>query len=237
MATFKWTGKTLKGTIESGRIKADSKEAVMSLIRRQGIIPTSISEEKAIEIKLFGKKKKKIKERDIVIFTRQFATMFAAGIPVVQGLDIIAKQASNKALALVLSEIKAGVEAGETLSDAMKKHPTVFDTLYVNMVAAGEAGGVLDTVLLRLAGYIEKAMKLKKKVKGAMIYPAIVVSVAALVIGIIVVFVIPVFSKIFSEMGARLPFPTRIVIGISNFLGGIGGLILLGGGVASILGI
>lgn len=236
MPTFKWTGKTLRGEKKSGEITANTRDDVVSILRKQGILPTVITET-APKRKLFGEKKQKITDKDIVVFTRQFATMFTAGIPIVQGLDIMSKQSENKTLGAVIAQIKADVETGTTLADALKKHPKIFDDLYVNLVAAGEAGGVLDAVLIRLAGYIEKAMKLKKKVKGAMIYPAIVISVAVLVIAIIMIWVIPIFSKIFTEMGAKLPTPTRSVIWLSNFLGGVGGVVILGGLISTIFGI
>lgn len=202
---------------------AGSREELISILRKQGIIASTISEKKA-GFKLFGPKKQKITEKDLVVFTRQFATMFTAGIPIVQGLDILSKQIENKSMGEVIGQIKSDVETGTTLADALKKHKKLFDDLYVNLVAAGEAGGVLDGVLLRLAGYIEKSMKLKKKVKGAMIYPIIVMTIAGLVIAIIMIFVIPIFAQIFGEMGAKLPAPTRSVIWLSHFLAGIGGL-------------
>ncbi|MFQ3574242.1 MAG: type II secretion system F family protein [Thermodesulfovibrionales bacterium] len=224
---FKWTGIGSDGSQRTGELSANSKDEVMATLRKMRINPKEIKEVGAGG--LLKKKKGKITERDLVIFTRQFATMFNSGIPIVQGLDILSKQSENKAMADVVAQVKADVETGMTLADAMRKHPKLFDDLYVNLVAAGETGGVLDDVLLRLAVYIEKSMKLKKKVKGAMIYPAIVISVAVLVIAIIMIFVIPIFAKIFTEMGAQLPAPTRSVIWLSNFLGGIGGLMLFGG--------
>ncbi len=225
VTTFVWAGKTSSGAIRTGEKPAGSKDELISLLKKQGIIPTSISEKKA-GLKLFGHKKRKITEKDLVIFTRQFSTMFTAGIPIVQGLEILAKQIENRSMGEVIGQIKSDVETGSSLADALKKHKNLFDDLYVNLVAAGEVGGVLDDVLLRLAGYIEKNMKLKKKVKGAMIYPIIVMSVAVLVIAIIMVFVIPVFAKIFADMGAKLPAPTRSVIWLSHFLVGIGGVSL-----------
>lgn len=224
-STFKWQGKNLKGAEESGELAAETREMAVSTLRRQGIIPTSITEKK-VAAKKKAKAKGKITAKDVVIFTRQFSTMFSAGIPIVQGLDIMATQTENKVLAAVIGQIKADVESGSTLADSMRKHPKVFDNLFVNLVAAGEAGGILDGVLLRLANYIEKNMKLTKKVKGAMIYPIIVIGVAVLVVAIIMVFVIPVFTKIFSEGGQKLPLPTEIVVWISNFLRGYGGLII-----------
>src|SRR5208337_3520143 len=231
--TFVWAGKTASGVIKTGEMPAGSKDELISILKKQGIIPTSISEKKA-GLKLFGQKKRKITEKDLVIFTRQFSTMFTAGIPIVQGLDILAKQIENRTMGEVIGQIKTDVETGSSLADAMKKHKNLFDDLYVNLVAAGEVGGVLDDVLLRLAGYIEKNMKLKKKVKGAMIYPIIVMAVAVLVIAIIMVFVIPVFAKIFADMGAKLPAPTRSVIWLSHFLVGIGGVSLGSGLLAGI---
>lgn len=234
--TFKWTGKSMSGLVQSGEMAASSKDDVIFDLRRQGIIPTSVVEAKKSAMKLGGKKAK-VTDKDLVVFTRQFATLFSAGIPIVQGLEIMAKQLENKVFRSVISEVKDSIETGSTVADALRKHPSVFDSLYVNLVAAGETGGVLDTVLVRLAGYIEKIMKLKKKVKGAMIYPSVIMSVAVLVVAIIMLYVIPIFAQIFSEMGVALPLPTTIVIGFSNFLGGIGGLILLVSFIMTIVGI
>jgi type IV pilus assembly protein PilC len=158
--------------------------------------------------------------------------MIDAGLPLVQALDILAQQTENKNFGRTIEEIKQDVEGGSTFADALKKHPRIFDTLYVNMVAAGETGGILDTILNRLCVYIEKSMKLKKKIKGAMIYPATIVSVAVLVISVIVIFVVPVFARMFAQLGGVLPLPTRAIIFLSHFLGGIGGAII----VASIIG-
>lgn len=232
MPIYKWVGKTYKGEIKSGELSAKNKDELVYSLRKQGILPTVVTELK--QQKTLTPKRKKISARDLVVFTRQFATMFTAGIPIVQSLDILSKQSDNKTLGAILSQVKADVETGTTLSDSLKKHPKIFDDLYVNLVAAGEAGGVLDSVLMRLAGYIEKSMKLKKKVKGAMIYPSIVVAVAALVITIIMVFVIPIFSKIFTEMGVSLPLPTKSVIWMSDFIAGIGGAIIFFSLVGSI---
>ncbi len=234
--TFKWTGKTLRGGIQTGEISADNKDAVIAALKKQGIIPTNIVEKK-VQKKPLGAKKKKITDKDLIVFTRQFSTMFTAGIPIVQGLDILSKQIENKSMGFVIEQVKRDVETGSTLADALKKHPKVFDDLYVNLVAAGEVGGVLDTVLMRLANYIEKTIKLKKKVKSAMIYPTIVLSVAVLVVGVIMVWVIPIFAKIFTEMGVALPGPTRIVIGMSNFLVGTGGAAILIGFASFVFGV
>jgi len=226
---FQWSGKTTRGAIESGEIVAATKEEVIAQLRKKNITPTLITEKKVGAKKLFGGLGQgKVKDKDIVIFTRQFSTMIDAGLPLVQALDILATQVENKALAKVLSQIKEDVEAGSTYADALKKHPRIFTDLYANMVAAGEAGGILDTILNRLAAYIEKSMKLKKKVKGAMVYPIVVSTVAILAIAIIMIFVVPTFSKMFTSLGGTLPLPTLIVIRLSNFLGGIGGLMIAG---------
>ncbi|MEW6213896.1 MAG: type II secretion system F family protein [Nitrospirota bacterium] len=227
MATvFQWSGKTPRGFVESGEISAATKEEVIAQLRKRNIMPTTIIE-KPKKTRIFGLIGR-IKDKDIVVFTRQFATMIDAGLPLVQALDILSTQVENKTLGKTLTQVKADVESGSTYADALKKHPKVFSELYVNMVAAGEAGGILDTILNRLAVYIEKAMKLKKKVKGAMVYPTVVTTIAILVIAVIMVFVVPTFSRMFASLGGTLPLPTRIVINISNFLAGIGGLLILG---------
>jgi type IV pilus assembly protein PilC len=225
MVVYQWSGKTQKGLIESGEITASTKEDVIAILGKRKIVPTLITEKpkKGGIARLGGK----IKDKDIVVFTRQFSTMINAGLPLVQALEILATQVENKSFGRTITQIKTDVESGLTFADALRKHPKVFSELYVNMVAAGEAGGVLDTILNRLAAYIEKAMKLKKKVKGAMVYPAVVTAVAVLVIVIIMLFVVPTFSKMFIQLGGTLPLPTRMVIGLSNFIAGIGGLITL----------
>ncbi|HCC69330.1 MAG TPA: pilus assembly protein PilC [Nitrospiraceae bacterium] len=230
---FQWSGKTIKGTIQSGEMAANSKEEVVAYLRRQRIAPTVVSPKPKPLFQLpFGGK---AKDKDIVIFTRQFATMIDAGLPLVHALEILSKQTENKALAKVISEVKADVESGATYTDALKRHPKMFNELYVNMVAAGETGGILDTILNRLASYIEKAMKLKKKVKGAMVYPSVIITVAIIVIIVIMVAVVPVFAQMFAQLGGILPLPTMIIVGLSDFLGGIGGLIILGAIIASVI--
>jgi type IV pilus assembly protein PilC len=225
MAVFQWSGKTPKGIIESGEVTAATKEDVIAILGKRRIVPTLITEKpKKARILRFGGK---IKDKDIVVFTRQFSTMINAGLPLVQALEILSTQVENKTFGKTIAQIKTDVESGLTYADALKKHPRIFSELYVNMVAAGEAGGVLDTILNRLAAYIEKSMKLKKKVKGAMVYPAVVTTVAVLVIVIIMLFVVPTFSKMFAQLGGTLPLPTRIVIGLSHFIAGIGGLVTL----------
>jgi type IV pilus assembly protein PilC len=225
---FIWSGKTTRGTVESGEITANSKEEVIAQLRRKNITPTIVkSKEKkksALSGLSFGSG---VKDKDIVVFTRQFATMIDAGLPLVQALEILSTQVENKVLAKAIMSIKTDVEAGSTYADSLRKHPRVFSELYANMVAAGESGGILDTILNRLAAYIEKSMKLKKRVKGALVYPIVVSTIAVLVIAIIMIFVVPTFSKMFATMGGTLPLPTLMIIKLSNFLAGVGGLILL----------
>jgi type IV pilus assembly protein PilC len=233
MAVYQWSGKTPKGIIESGEVTAATKEDVVAILGKKRIVPTLITEKpkKAHIFRLGGK----IKDKDIVVFTRQFSTMINAGLPLVQALEILSTQVENKTFGKTIAQIKTDVESGLTYADALKKHPRIFSELYVNMVGAGEAGGVLDTILNRLAAYIEKSMKLKKKVKGAMVYPAVVTTVAVLVIVIIMLFVVPTFSKMFAQLGGTLPFPTRMIIGISHFIAGIGGLITLAAIIGAIV--
>lgn len=232
---FQWSGKTVRGTVESGEMVAATREEVIAMLRKRNITATVVSEKtkKSIlgKFSLGGK----VKDKDIVIFTRQFATMIDAGLPLVQALEILSSQVESKTLGKALAQVKMDVESGATYADALKKHPRLFSELYVNMVAAGEAGGILDTILNRLAAYIEKAMKLKKKVKGAMVYPAVVSSIAVLVIAIIMIFVVPTFAKMFAQLGGTLPLPTRIIINISNFVAGIGGLLIAGGVTAVVI--
>jgi type IV pilus assembly protein PilC len=230
---FQWSGKTTKGVIESGEITAATKDEVIAQLRKRNITATVVIE-KPKKVSKFGFGGK-VKDKDIVVFTRQFATMIDAGLPLVQALEILSTQVENKSFGKVLAQVKIDVESGSTYADALKKHPRVFSELYANMVAAGEAGGILDTILNRLAAYIEKAMKLKKKVKGAMVYPLVVSSIAVLVIAVIMIFVVPTFSKMFTSLGGTLPLPTRIVINLSNFIAGIGGLLVAGAIVAIVV--
>src|ERR671915_301404 len=213
MPTFAYTARTLSGDLKSATMDANTREDVVAQLRRQKLIVVKVDEDR-------GKKKGggKIKTRDIVIFTRQFATMINAGLPLVQALDILAKQSENKALKDVTRAVVFDVESGHTVADALKKHAKAFSDLYVNMVAAGEAGGILDTILLRLAVFLEKNDALIRKVKGAMIYPGVIMTVAAGAILVLLVFVIPTFQRMFAEAGIPLPFPTRVVIALSSGL-------------------
>ena len=222
MPVFVWEGRTAQGKILKGEQEAADQAAVSAWLRGQRIrpIPAKIKEkgkgfDREINIPGFGEK---VKPRDIMIFTRQFATMIDAGLPIVQGLDILSQQTENKTFRNTIRTIKQDVEAGLTLADALRKHPKVFDDLYVNMVEAGEIGGVLNTILNRVAAFIEKANRLTKKVKGAMIYPCAIVGVAVIVVAILLIYVIPVFAELYSSMGQALPAPTQITINISEWL-------------------
>lgn len=220
MAKFAWEGKTRAGAVQKGEMEAPNQAAVTAALRRQGILPSAIKERGKgldVEIKIPGMEPR-ITTKDLVVFTRQFATMIDAGLPLVQCLDILGRQNDNKTFKKILVQVKEDVESGSTFADALKKHPKAFDELYVNLVAAGEVGGILDTILNRLAAYIEKALKLKKQIKGAMTYPATVVGIAFVVIAVILVFVIPAFESMFADFGSALPAPTQIVINISNFV-------------------
>ena len=239
MATvFEWSGKTARGAVESGEITASSKEEVISQLKRKNITPTVVAPKKEKASRFAALKTGgSVGDKDIVVFTRQFSTMIDAGLPLVQALEILSTQVENKALGKTLATIKADVESGSTYADALRKHPKIFSELYANMVAAGESGGILDTILNRLAAYIEKAMKLKKKVKGAMIYPAVVSTIAIVCIAVIMIFVVPTFSKMFTGMGQTLPGPTLVVIAMSNFVAGVGGLVMAGVLVGVVVGI
>ena len=227
MATsvFTWEGKTRQGSVQKGEISANSKEEVLALLRKQNIQPINVAA-KPKELKLsFGAPK--VKDKDIVIFTRQLATMIDAGLPLVQCLDILGTQTENKTLAKTVNQVRSDVESGATFADALKKHPKIFDNLYCNMVAAGEAGGILDTILARLAAFMEKFAKIKGQIKSAMIYPSVILFVAVSVVTLLMVVVVPMLAGIFTEAHMQLPLPTRIVMAISNFLKSWGGLVLL----------
>lgn len=236
MAVFAFSGRTRSGQTINGEMEAPNREAVVAQLRRQQVLATSIkSKAKDIEIKIpgFGGK---VGEKELAIVTRQLATMIDAGLPLVQCLNILAQQQENKIFKKTLNDIRADVEAGSTFSAALGKHPKVFNTLYTNMVEAGEAGGILDTILNRLAVYIEKATTLKKRVKSAMFYPMTIVSVALVVVVFLLIYVIPTFQGLFANFGATLPLPTVIVLELSNFVRAYL-LYMIGGGVGLIMGI
>ena len=221
MAVFRWEGISPKGEVMRGEMEATTRDAVIVRLRTQRIqpLPAKIKEKgKGLDrqISIPGLSET-VKTRDIVVFTRQFATMIDAGLPIVQCLDILQAQATVKPLRRAIQQIKDDVEAGASFNEALRKHPKLFDELYVNMVAAGEVGGILDNIMNRLAIYMEKAARLRAKIKSAMIYPAAIVTVAIAVTGILLIYVIPVFAELFSSFGQALPAPTQFVINLSTF--------------------
>ena len=217
MAKFVWEGKTRAGGTTTGELDAPNEAFVLAQLRRQQIVPVKVKQKaKALGFKMpgFGKK---VTQKELAIFTRQFATMIDAGLPLVQCLDILGMQQTNQAFKSVVLKVKEDVESGSTFADALLKHPKVFDELFVNLVAAGEVGGILDTILSRLAAYIEKAMKLAKKIKSAMVYPSTILAVAVVVTVVLLLYVIPIFGKMFQDFGQTLPAPTQFVLALSGF--------------------
>ena len=216
MAKFVWKGKSKSGENQRGVLVARTKEEAETMLRQRQVSVTSVKEEgKEFQLPTIGGG---IKPKDVAVFTRQFSVMIDAGLPLIQCLEILGAQQENKAFASIINQTRADVESGSTLSDAMRKHPKAFDSLYVNMIAAGEAGGILDQILDRLSSYIEKAVKLKGQVKSALIYPIIVMAVAIIVILIIMYKVIPTFAAMFESAGNQLPLPTRITMTASKFV-------------------
>ncbi|HTZ39398.1 MAG TPA: type II secretion system F family protein [Syntrophales bacterium] len=217
MAVYVWVAQGRAGEMKKGETEAINEAAVRTQLRRQGLKPTRVKEKPKDLLEMIPLKGR-VKPKEVVIFSRQFSTMIGAGLPLIQCLDILATQEQNKAFARVIRTIKEDIEGGSTLSDALRKHPRVFDDLFINMIAAGEAGGILDTILNRLATYLEKAMKLKRKVKGAMTYPAVVLGMSIVIVTLLLVKVVPVFQSIFAGMGRELPFITQALINISSFI-------------------
>jgi len=223
MTIYDWKAKDRNGNIQTGEYEAEDENSVRAHIsQRLKLTPIKIKKKPK---DLFPPK---VKNDDIIIFSRQFSTMIDAGLPLVQCLEILHSQADNSTFKRVLKKIKDGVEGGATLADALREFPDIFDELYVNMIEAGESGGILDVILSRLSGYLEKAAKLKAKIKGAMMYPFIVLGISAVVIGIILIFVIPVFEEMFAGFGKALPLPTQIVVNLSDFAVGNVHFIILG---------
>jgi type IV pilus assembly protein PilC len=217
MAVFVWKGRTLAGESQAGEIEVARQEEAVEQLRKKRILVTSIRP-KSGGFKLPNIGGPGITTKDLAIFTRQFATMISAGLPLVQCLDILAKQSSKPSFGQIIGDVTREVEAGSTLSDGLGKHKDVFDDLFRNMVAAGETGGVLDEILMRLATYIEKADALKRKIQSAMVYPIVVLTVALGATAFMLIFIIPTFAKMFTDFGGELPLPTRIVLGLSGFL-------------------
>ncbi|MBA3889403.1 MAG: type II secretion system F family protein [Gemmatimonadaceae bacterium] len=227
MATFTYTARALNGELKSASIEAANRDDVIAQLKRQRMTVVKLEEAKK------RKKGGKVGMRDMVIFTRQFSTMINAGLPLVQALDILAKQSENPHLQEVTKGVVYDVESGHTVADALRKHPNAFTELYVNMVAAGEAGGILDTILMRLATFLEKNDALVRKVKGAMIYPGVIMGVAGTAITVLLIFVIPTFQRMFAEVGVPLPLMTRIVVAMSEFLQAYWWAIIVAGVVSS----
>jgi len=222
MATFAYVGKTRQGGVKKGEVSAKTRDEAVEQLRKLNVAVSSLQEKTLAGgvLSKFGAGGG-IGDKDLVVFTRQFATMINAGLPLIQCLDILSTQSENKTLGKMVGEVKIDVESGSTFADALKKHPKAFDDLYVNMVHAGEVGGLLDSILVRLAKHIEKAMKLKKAIKSAMVYPSAIVGVAVIVITILMIWVIPIFAKMFLDMSGGkvgLPGPTQFVINVSEFM-------------------
>ncbi len=218
MPVFIWKGVNSQGVKRKGEVESSDQAAALAHVKRlriQNIIIKEKPKDLFANIAFF---KPKVTGKDLVIFTRQLSTMIDAGLPLIQSLEILAKQQDNTTFKTVLTAIKRDVETGTTIADAMRKHPAVFDSLFSNMIEAGETGGILDTILGRLAVFKEKSMALQKKIKGAMTYPVICLAISFLILGVILIFVIPVFEEMFSSMGAALPIPTQIVVELSNFM-------------------
>ena len=220
MPVYKWVAETRKGRTIKGELEAANENLAQIRLKRRNLTIKKIKLKPKDLFENVAFMQPKITSKDIVIFTRQFSTMIDAGLPLVQGLTILAEQADNKTFKVVLERINRDVEGGSSLAEALKKHPKVFDNLFVNLVAAGEIGGILDVILQRLAAYIEKSEKLKAQIKGALTYPIVVIAIAVLVISVILIFVIPVFEDMFRGMGSALPTPTQMVVNMSRFLKG-----------------
>jgi len=218
MPVYLWRGKDRHNKKKKGEMEAPTEEAVNSELIRRKITSTKIKLKPKDIFENVAFMQPKVKQADIIIFCRQFSTMIDAGLPIIQCLDILYSQNENKTFKQMLKEIKGNVESGQTFAEALKKYPKQFDNLFVNMIAAGEAGGILDTILRRLSAYMEKAAKLKAKIKGGMTYPIVTIIIAIIVIAIIMVFVIPVFEEMFEGMGGALPVPTQIVVNMSRFI-------------------
>lgn len=218
MQAYVWEGKNLRGMLQKGEMNAVNEAAVRTTLRGQKIQVTKVKAKPKDILENLRFMKPKVKGKSLCIFTRQFATMIDAGLPLIQGLEILGSQEPNITLKKAVGTIRGDVESGSTLSNALKKHPKIFSDLYVSLVSAGEMGGMLDTILNRLATYIEKAEKLKRKVKGAMVYPSVVLSIALIVIAVLLVFVIPVFQEMFEGLGGELPGITQFVVDLSEFL-------------------
>src|SRR5690349_17999723 len=221
MPVFTFTGKSASGQKVGGERVAENKQVLAAQLRRERITPGAIKEKgKEFALPTFGGGK--VKTKELAIFFRQFSVMIDAGLPLVQCLEILGANQENATFRKILNDVRTRVEGGSTLANALREHPKAFDALVVNMIEAGETGGILDTILQRLAGYVEKAVKLRSAVKSALIYPVAVVSIAVIVIGLLLWKVVPIFANLFASLGVDLPLPTRIVVGLSSFIGTFG---------------
>jgi type IV pilus assembly protein PilC len=218
MAVFVWEAETKRGELKKGEIDAADENVVRGQLRRQGFKSINVKKKPKDLAEYLPFLKQKVKEKNIVVFARIFSTMINAGLPLIQCLDLLAQQEENKTFSKIITTVKEDIEGGATLHDALKKHPFIFDELFVNLVAAGESGGILDVILIRLSNYMEKAMKLKSKVKGAMTYPAAVLVISVAVVALLLIKVIPVFKEMFEGMGGQLPGPTQFVVSASQFM-------------------
>ena len=228
MPVYVWTGKNKQNKTQKGEFEAMTEDAVRAHLARLKIAPTKIKLKPKDLFENVAFMQPQVKQADIIIFCRQFSTMIDAGLPIIQCLDILYAQHENKTFKKMLKEIKSNVESGQTFAEALKKYPKYFDDLFINMISAGEAGGILDTILRRLSAYMEKAAKLKAQIKGAMVYPIVTMLIATVVVGVILVFVIPVFEEMFEGMGGSLPGPTQFVVAVSRFTKGNIHWIILG---------
>jgi len=226
MPQFVWRGRTRAGGVQEGVLLADTRDAAVATLRRQAITVTNIRQ-KGREIPFLPRLPMRVSSKRLAIFTRQFSVMLDAGLPLVQCLEILGQQEDNKAFAAIIEKVRGDVESGSSLAEAMRKHPKAFDELYCSMIAAGEAGGILDIILQRLSIYIEKVVRLKNQIRSALIYPSVIIFVACLVVWVILRYVIPTFTQLFAGVGSEMPWITRMVIGASNILGDYS-LILIG---------
>lgn len=232
MPVYLWEGTTKKGETKKGEMEAADESSVRIQLRRQRIKPENIKKKPKDLFENIPFLQQKVKERDVVVFARQFATMINAGLPIIQCLDLLGEEEKNQTFSKIIKGVKEDIEGGSSLSDALKKHPDIFDDLFINLVAAGEAGGILDVILNRLSTYMEKAMELKRKVKGAMTYPVTVLVVAIGVVILLLYKVVPVFEEMFTGMGSALPGPTQVLVDMSRFVQNnilyiLGGIVLI----------
>ena len=218
MPVYQWVGKNRLNKVQKGEMEAQSEDAVRASLLRQKITPSRIKPKPKDLLQSISFLQPRVKDKDVILFARQFSTMIDAGLPIIQCLDILHNQQNNVTFKKMLKQVKESVEGGATLAEALKKFPKQFDDLFVNMIAAGEAGGILDAILRRLAAYMEKAARLKSKVKGAMTYPLVTLGIAVIVLAVILIFVIPVFEEMFSDFGSELPAPTQLVVAMSDMV-------------------